>query len=187
MMRVVVVTPPTPVVSLDEAKLHLRVDTSDEDDLIFGMVAAATAHIDGPSGWLGRAIGVQTLTAHFDNFGCGGLILPFPPIVCVTSVQYLASPGVEQTVDAALYETMGGTLVPKHGQTWPASLWRREAVRVTYQAGYAEAPAPIRAAILLMVGDLFRNRETVALGTIAPPIAMSMTVEALLQPYRMFR
>ena len=56
-MRVFVVTPPEPVVSIDEAKDHLRVDGDGEDALIEGLVAAATGHIDGPNGWLGRAIG----------------------------------------------------------------------------------------------------------------------------------
>lgn len=46
-------------------------------------------------------------------------------------------------------------------------------------------PAPIRAAILLMVGDLYRNRDTTAVGTISK-IDMSTTVENLLAPFRVF-
>jgi hypothetical protein len=49
----------------------------------------------------------------------------------------------------------------------------------------AAVPAPIKAAVLLMVGDLYENRETVAEGAPAP-VEMSMTVERLLSPYRVW-
>ena len=65
-MRLAVVTPPEPVVTLADAKQHLKVSHSAEDALIEGMVAAATQMIDGPESWLGRVLGVQTLDAFVD-------------------------------------------------------------------------------------------------------------------------
>lgn len=43
-------------------------------------------------------------------------------------------------------------------------------------------PAPVKAAILLILGDLFENREGVITGTI---VAGNPSVNALLWPYRM--
>jgi uncharacterized phiE125 gp8 family phage protein len=185
-MRVFVVTPPQAVITTDEAKAHLKVLEDDEDALIDSFVAAATAHLDGPSGWLGRAIGLQTLEARFDSFECGALSLPFPPLAELISVKYLDNAAVEQTVDLALCEMMGQLLVPVDGQTWPSPLRRREAVRIRYQAGYQVVPAPIRAAILLMVGDLYANRETTIGSSNSVEVPMSTTVENLLGLYRVW-
>jgi hypothetical protein len=58
-MTLVVVTPPAPIVSLAEVKRQARVESAftDDDDLFTGLIAAATAALDGPGGWLGRALG----------------------------------------------------------------------------------------------------------------------------------
>lgn len=185
-MRVFVVTPPAPVVTLEEAKRHLRVDGDDEDALVQAYIDAATGHIDGPDGWLGRAIGKQILEARFGS-GCGASVrLPFPPFIELVSVSYHDADGVEQMADLGDLEAMGSDLMPvRGGWPWSAGTLRREGVRVRYRAGYEIAPAPIRAAILLMVGDLYRNRETVA-ATAMTAVPMSTTVENLLGPYRVY-
>lgn len=205
-MRTIVITPPAPVVLWEDARAHLRLDTNDEQDLVTGMIAAATAALDGPTGWLGRSLGPQVLETRFDGFGFGGLLgyqgctlaLPYGPVIAVQSVGYLDATGAAQAVDVSGWEVIGDQLEPAFGRSWPSTALRREAVRIRYAAGYAadpEAdplvaalPAPIRAAILLMVGDLFANRQTVETGVRAAAVSvpMSTTVEALLAPYRVF-
>jgi hypothetical protein len=70
-MRVVVITPPAPLVTWPDADKHLKLDGDETDrDYVQGLIAAATGHIDGPGGWLNRALGEQTLEARFDGFGC---------------------------------------------------------------------------------------------------------------------
>lgn len=193
-MRVVVVTPPIdPVVTLEIAKQHLRIDGNDDDALITGMVAAVTNHLDGPEGWLGRALAVQTLELRLDHFtgpACRyDIRLPYAPIIEVASVKYFSSAGVEQTVAPNSYELLGDRIALAFGQSWPSARVQREAVRIRYRAGYEALPAAINAAILLMVGDLYANRESVITGPSAAAIAvpMSTTVEALLTPFRVFR
>jgi uncharacterized phiE125 gp8 family phage protein len=186
-MRVVVVTPPAPVVSWQEADHHLRLyGDEDQKTYVEALIAAATAHIDGPEGWLGRCIGVQTLEARLDNFDCGSIRLPYPPVIDVVSVGYVDAAGVVQTVDPAGYE-LAGALVPVFDAAWPTPRLQREAVRIRYRAGYETTPAPIKAAILLMVQDLFSNRGSVVASSNATAVPMSTTVEALLQPYRVYR
>ncbi len=185
-MRAVVITPPAPVVTWGDADKHLKLsgDTSQQGE-VEAMIAAATATIDGPDGWLGRALGAQTIEVRLDRFDVFGIILPFPPLISVENVKYLDTTNVEQTLDETEYELLGPRLVTAHGTTWPGSLCRPEAVRVTYRAGYASIPTPIRAAILLMVGDLYRYRET-AMMVSGMAVPMSTTVERLLSPFRVF-
>lgn len=186
-MRVLVITPPAgEIVTTADAKAHLNVDRAVEDALIAGYVKAAVQHIDGPDGWLGRALKTQTLEARLDSFA-EAIALPCPPIISLTSVKYIDGLGVEATMPSANYELLGAELHLITGARWPNARWQREAVRVRYQAGYTELPAPIRAAILLMVGDLYAQRETFVTGTISSSIPMSTRVDDLLAPYRLYR
>ena len=68
----------------------------------------------------------------------------------------------------------------------PSLACEPDALSVTYTAGYGAAedvPAPIRHAILLMVGDMYRFTESAGPGQMAS-VPMSTTVERLLAPYR---
>lgn len=182
-MRVVVITPPTAVIDVEEAKDHLEVEHDNDDAKIQGMVAAATSHVDGPDGWLGRAIGVQTLEARFSTSACYSVKLPYPPFVDLVSVKYLGADDVERTASADDFEFFGSEMSAIGAWPWTGGSTRREAVRVQYRAGYETLPPAIRAAILLMVGDLYRNRESATAGT-AIKVPMSTTVENLLGPFR---
>lgn len=189
-MRVFVATPPAePLISLAEAKEHLRVRHAVEDALIEGMVAAAVQSLDGPDGNFGRALGMQVLEARFGctDFECG-VALPYPPIVELLSVSYLDSAGQLRSADLADFVMVGNELTPEGSSfVWEGASLKREAVRVQYRAGYAKGalPAPVRSAILLMLGDLYRNRDTVA-AVQASSIPMSTTVERLLEPLRRY-
>lgn len=189
-MRVFVVTPPEPVISLPEAKEHLRVRHDDEDALIAAYVAAATGHIDGPDGWLGRAIGVQELEMRLPAFGsCGWISLPFPPAAEITSIEYVDANGDTAELEADAYDLAGNMLRPAWPASFPSAAWRGaggEPVRIRWTAGYATLPPAIRAAILLMVGDMYAFRATSVTGAIAASIPMSTTVENLLSPFRVF-
>ncbi len=194
-MRVVVITPPEPVVTIDEAKRHLKQDSDDDADLIKSYVAAATQHLDGPDGYLNRAIGVQTLEARADVF-CDAMVLPYPPLIDIVSVKYLDGEGTEITLLPSFYETRGTLIGSAFGKRWPSVAAHPESVRIQYRAGYlprtvsdaqvATVPEPIKAAILLMTGDLYRNRSTVT-DKAAQAVPMSTTVETLLDPFRIYR
>lgn len=184
-MRVLVTTPPVPFVSLAEAKAHLTVDYEHEDALITALIAAACAHIDGPEGWLGRSIGQQTLELQRCGFPTW-FDLPYPLVTAVTSIVYDDADGAEQTLDDSIYRVYGSVIARAPSASWPATENAQESVRVTYEAGYEQIPAPIKQAVLLMVGDMFKHRESTQIGAIND-VPMSMTVDRLLAPYRVWR
>jgi uncharacterized phiE125 gp8 family phage protein len=201
-MRARVVTAPAAIVSYEEAVARLRLSGSaDEKEDVEAMIAAATGNIDGPQGWLGRSIGPQTLEVDFDGFDDLANDLPFGPVIAIDAVSYLDAAGVRHDIAAAGYELLGDRLVPAIGSSWPASTYwatdGRAATRVRYRAGYvvdsaanplvAAIPAPIKAAVLLMVGDLYANRDTTSGNTAAVAVPMSVTVETLLSPFRKWR
>lgn len=186
-MRVVVVTPPEPVVSTEEALQHLKQDSDDDAQLIDAYVAAATAHLDGPDGWLGRALGVQTLEARFDVFHGNDVRLPFEPAIDLVGVSWLGADGVLREGDLGDFDLFGSDLAPESGTwAWTGCSVKREAIRIRYRAGYETPPTPIKAAILLMTGDLYRNRST-ATDKATAKVEMSTTVANLLAPFRVWR
>ncbi|MES2175103.1 MAG: hypothetical protein V4523_14310 [Pseudomonadota bacterium] len=199
-MRTVVITAPAPVVTWEEADTQLRLDgDEDQRELVERLIAAATAHIDGPAGWLGRAIGLQTLEMRMCGFGGGLIRLRYPPIVDIETVHYLDGMGQPQLVDADTYEVFGAELGNGWGKSWPtpgAYRGNAETVRIRYRAGYAidpdadpvvpNVPEPIKAAILLMVGDMWHSRATIATGATMSAVPMSASVDNLLSPYRVY-
>jgi uncharacterized phiE125 gp8 family phage protein len=188
MLSPVLVTPPavTPV-SVEEARQHCRIDSYDEDVLLQMYVQAATAHLDGYTGILGRALITQTWQADFDAF-CTRLDVPLGPNAVVTSVTYYDGYNAEQEADDTLYgvytDARGAYVALKTGQSWPSVYDRADAVRVTWTAGYgaaaASVPAAIRAAILLMVEDMYANRGA----KLDDPMPDNPTVDRLIRPFR---
>lgn len=188
MHRPALVTPPaaTPV-SLAEAKAHLRVDSADEDALITALVDAATGHLDGWTGILGKAMVTQTWSQSFDRF-CPRLDLPLGPVQSIASVKWRATDGQISTVassDYSLRTDAGGRNFVRFVDGWsaPSDLYQVAAVTVEYVAGYgapADVPAPIKAAMLLMIGHYYKNREAVAE---ASQDELPLGVKALLGPY----
>lgn len=148
-------------VSLDEAKLHLRVDHNDDDTLISSLIDVATAHLDGWSGILGRALVTQTWRQDFCRFS-DRIRLPLAPVASITNITYFDGEDAQQTLDAGVYRLMTDALGPfvalAPGQAWPSAYCRDDAVSVTFVAGYGnagEVPAPIRTAIILLVRSMF--------------------------------
>lgn len=188
MERVVVIEPAAPVLLLGEVKQHLKVDANDDDALIEIFIAAATGHIDGPGGWLGRAIGVQTLEAGLDGFVYDPIRLPYPPVIDIVSIRYEDATGTWRDLDPETYELRGDVVGTAWGKSWPSTRSYRgasQSVRIRYRAGYEHLPAPLRVAFLMMVDDLYRNRGNVGVGAVGE-ITMPMASSMLLQPFQVY-
>lgn len=185
-----VVEPPEGlVVSLVEAKRHLRIDHTDDDTYITALIGAATSILDGPNGYLGRCLLTQTLETRLTSFHCGNVPLLYGPVQDIVSVQYNDGDGVLQTMDEDIYRIISGApvkLAPVYGEYWPTVQAGNDAIVIQYNAGYgdtgADVPAPIRQAILLTVGHLFENRESVIVGL--NPAVMPLAADYLTSPYR---
>ncbi len=179
------VAPADTPVSLEEAKAHLRVDHTDDDDVIKALIAAAVDHLDGWTGILGRSLVKQSLKQEFAGFGC--LRLQVGPVARVETISYFDSNNQSQTLpDTAFVKRTDarGSYVdlPPQG-IWPSAYVRPDAVSVTYEAGSdaASVPAAIKTAIMLMVASWYRNREATSEGA---AIELPIGVAALLATYR---
>lgn len=172
-------------VTLAEAKVHCRVDGTDENDLIEGLIAAATDYVGQ---YTGRSIMAQTWRLTLDAFS-DSILLPNGPVQSVSSVQYYDADGDNQTAAAGIYTLDNASdpawLVCNSEAAWPATMAGVNVVSITYEAGFVTVPASIKQAVLLLVGDWYRGRENTALST-NQPAEMPHAVTALLTNYRAF-
>lgn len=171
-MGVFVVTPPTEkLVALDLVKTHCGIDAGDEDALLNQFIAAVTDTLDGPGGDSGYAFLPQRLEARMACFGSPCFELPYPALrdEATIEIQYFDPDNAQRTLDPATYYVArpsrdAAYLFPAPGKFWPAVARRPDAVRVQYDAGFEALPERVAQAALLMVADLYENRETFILG-----------------------
>lgn len=176
-----VAAPAATPVSLDEARAHCRADAAD-DTLLQVYLDAAVAHVDGAEGVLGRCLVTQTWDYALECFP-DEIVVPLPTLASVTSVKYYDVDGVEQTISSSNYIVSGQRIVPVEDYDWPdVQAERPNPITVRFVAGYGLAvavPAAIKAAILLLVGDMYAYRESTP--------ADLMPVRRLLAPYKKVR
>jgi uncharacterized phiE125 gp8 family phage protein len=183
-MKVVVITPPAPIVSIEDAMLHCKVEEPLDQPLVQAYVDAATAWLDGPAGWLGRSLGMQVLEWQLRDWPCNGEAFPYRPEIEIISIKYVDQSGVQQ--DLPIPD-------PVDFRNLPAVRGEDGDVRIRYRTGYGvlegtawinKPPAPIRVAILMLVGHWYQNREAVVVGS--APAELPFGVEALLSPFRVW-
>lgn len=125
------------------------------------------------------------------------LELPLRPVISVDLIEYVDTAGdVQAWTD---YQVMGAgegvigpaRIQPTDGTSWPNVKAVADAVRIRLTCGYSQGngespeiqveavPSQIKAALLLMLGDLFHNRETAG--------EPSGAVQALLAPFKIWR
>jgi uncharacterized phiE125 gp8 family phage protein len=186
-----VTAPEAEPVSLADAKVHLRVTTGDEDSLIDALIHAARELLDGRDGWLNRTLVTQTWDYTLDAFPVEDWIpLPLPPVQEVTAITYEDINGNLQTFGSSNYSLSADKewaprVLLAANASWPATWDEPEAVTIRMVNGYGDAaedvPAPIRQAMLLLIGHWYENRETINIGNITS--SLPFAVEALLTPY----
>jgi len=159
--------PASEPVTLEEAKSHLRVDASDDDTLIEGLITAARQYYEDVTR---RALITQTWRLSLDRWPGGSeILLPRAPLQSVTSVVYTDSDGTATTWSSDEYavdaDSEPGRVVLGYGYSWPSATLRTSLpIQITYEAGYGDAddvPEKIKQAIKLLVGHWYENREGV--------------------------
>jgi len=183
-------------VTLAEVQKHVEAPEIDFEALLQIFRKAATEEAEN---FTGRALMEQTWDLYLDAFPVDAPIrIPKPPLIELVGIYARDSAGNEQPVDAATYivdmdnDPAGqpARVMLATGGSWPTADTAANAVRIRFKAGYiddaspaaANVPYAIKAAILMMVGTLFANRETVVIGQTATMLPWA--AEQLLRRYR---
>ena len=137
-MTLTTIVEPDMPITLEQAKLHCRVDHDDDDSAIEGFIAAATRHVEAS-----YSLSIMPRTYRLE-FGGTYAALSKGPVVSIETVGYDGGTVTD-------YEYDNGVLTV----AWPDGV---DGGYVEYVAGDNDAPEAIHA-ILLTVGQFYENRE----------------------------
>jgi uncharacterized phiE125 gp8 family phage protein len=184
--RSIVVTPPEaePIGITDIAKLHLKLDGTEEDLLLAIWIQAAREKIEERTG---RSLITQGRQIKLDYFPCHIELMNGPVQADSIVIKYFDEDEVEQTLSNTEYwvdtHSPIARIVVKNN--WPSTKCMPNAVTIDYNAGYGDTaddvPGSLRSACLLRFGHFYENRQSVVLGTSANEVPLGE--DDLIQPY----
>ena len=156
--------------SLPEAKVHLRIDGSDSDTYVTGLIVAARQHVENVTR---RRLVQQTWDYTLAEFPTGDIFLPIQPVSSVTSVSYVDGAGATQafTTFSLINDGPRSRVVADYNVSWPTIRVHGNAVTVRFVCGYdpttdspvdyrGNVPADLKEAMKLYIGSFHENRES---------------------------
>jgi len=162
-----------------DAKLHLRVDGTDEDSLIEGLIAAARLSVEANVGlalidqtwkWSPEKSGKTGGDSHYE--------IPLGPVSSIVSVSVAG-----QTLPPSEYSFIAGLSA---SVTFSNALKNSE-IHIVFVAGFgqeaSDVPRDLRHAVAVLVAHWFENRVPGGLGDMGLPGSVS----TLLSSYRKVR
>ena len=174
------------ILTIAEAKTHLKVDTSADDTLIENLISAAT---ESAQIFTNRFFINTTLNQFGDTWSDLATLFK-SPVSSVAHVKYYDSDNTQQTLATSVYqkdlEHQPARIGLKPNQSFPSLADRINAVECQYVVGYGSAasdvPQGIKQAVLLTIGNWYQNREEVVVGRIATELPKS--AQYLLEQYK---
>jgi uncharacterized phiE125 gp8 family phage protein len=177
-------------ISIYECRTHIEAarygaDADAADDaMIRAFMLAAVGYCEQ---FTGLSLRRRTVEVALDEFPTGAIELPLPPLVSVLSI--VNGPTSDDELDSADYVvddySNPAKVVPV--TQWPYTAKSTNTVKVRYTCGYSgdsdsdPMPYQIRAAVLLVMGHLYANREDSVEKTLAE---IPMGAKALMRPLR---
>ena len=152
-------------VTVDEAKRNADEDDNHRDSDFSQWITEARRLLEKESR---RSLITQTRVLKLDAFpACDAIELHAPPLQSVTSISYVDANGDTQTWASSNYDVdtnrTPGVVLLGYDKSYPTTRAQRNAVTVTYVAGYgstaASVPSEAKAAILLFARHRYDHPE----------------------------
>lgn len=174
-------TDPAEIISLSAIKDFVRISGTDDDSLLEAFRSAAIQHVENHCNiHLGQVSGKAFLDGFFNSR------FPIGKIQAISSVIYKDITETTQTLPSGKYRYDIESDVARIEFIDPPSVYEDgfNLVEIAIEIGYpvASIPAPILAAIRLLVSHYYDNRNVMTAGRNIGEIPFS--VSALLNPYR---
>lgn len=178
-------------VTLVDAKAHLRVEISDDDNLIGALITAARVHVEAATR---RVLITQHWRLTHDHWPRDGrLDLRVTPLQSVDSIVLRDAAGVATTLDPASYEIDLASVPARLLLRQPVAMLQPgqalAGIEILVTAGYGTSglsvPQPLLLAMMMLVARWYEAREGTAISTV--PAAIAEGYEALIAPFRVLR
>ena len=181
MMSMQLITEPAiEPVTLDEAKLFLRIDTTDDDALLASLITAARRLIEQTTR---KCLLQQTWRFGLDRWPVATLLrLPLAPLMSLSMVTVMDGAGNRVAQSLANFQINPTSVPPTiQAKTVPTSGAACEGgIQIDAAFGYgstaASVPQPLRVAVLMVLARFYEMRGQ---GDLALPVA----VQTLIAPF----
>jgi len=156
--------PTTEPITTTELKTFARIDGTEEDDFLEGVIQSVREAMER---YLGRALLEQTITLTMDYWPSMVIELPMPPLISVTSVATLDEDDTATSYSSDNYyvrtTALPGQLVLKQSVSAPYNTDRTYGgYRIIYVAGYgdeaSDVPRAIRDSLLIWASIIYETR-----------------------------
>lgn len=132
-------------ITLASLKDALRETTCDFDEELTRLLKAGRRQVENDAR---IKLITQTVAMYCDRFPVGSIMqIRLPPVLSVTSIQYIDEDESTQTLASSKYYTDTNTTPPRiwldENEYWPDTDDQPNAVTVTYQAGYGATAASV--------------------------------------------
>lgn len=157
-------------VSLEDFKIHARIDTSEEDGYILAILKASRQAIERRLDIAGPMRTVEVIADGFPRDSSRPVFLPISPLDSVVSVVYRDGEGDEWEWPIEAYRVErgeGGYILPIAGEPYPPAIGFGSVV-VTAVFGSEETPEDLKHAIKILASTWYENRESIGTGSIPP-------------------
>lgn len=151
----------TPALSLDDVKEHLKIDDSNYDSQLFRLISSVTQFAEKITG---RDLINKTYEAYLDKFPCDSIKIRKSKLQSINHIKYYYN-GVLTTLSSSDYyftkSNDYSTINLVDGKEWPSIDCRKQAIIITFVAGYGNdscnIPALLKQAMLAHLTALFEN------------------------------
>ncbi len=140
----------------------LRLEISDDDTLVTSLIVSAREYAEHTTR---RQFVTATWRLILDEFP-EEISLPLPPLQSVSSILYTDTDGTQQTLASSEYTVDTASeparICPAFGKDFPSTRDEKNAVEVTFIAGFGAAsavPQTIKDSMLVYLSWLYENRE----------------------------
>ena len=153
-------------ITLAEAKNFLRVDNSDDDDLIEALITAAREMCEQ---YTRRILVTTVIDEYFDGFpnyrtpeDKDIIYLSRGPVQSIQSLKYVDEIGSEETVSSSSYVS---DIISEPARVASVAGWfatggiiNQVIVRYTVGTSVADIPKPLKQGMMLIISELYDNR-----------------------------
>lgn len=152
--------PEEEIISLEEAKRHLRIedDYIHEDVLIESYISAARSYLETINN---KLYGVRKLKMTLPGFE-DAISIHRGPVVEIKKIEYIDTEENQVELDSEKYVYHGQfptVIVPYFNKAFPTTKENIDSVFITYRAGEKAVKHTIHQACLILVAHFFENRE----------------------------
>lgn len=162
---VTIVAPSGDPLFIGQVRDWLELTDNSSDAKLLGLIKAATRVVESRTG---LRLFTQTVAMRRSCFETN-MQLPTGPVQSITSVQYLDSANVLQTLGGSVYtvplDNYRPTISLASGQSWPAVYPNPYPITVTAVVGFGginDQPEDIRTALMMLCAQWFDTRAAVS-------------------------